>query len=194
MDSIEREDNFKYIVVVNHEEQYSIWRADFELPGGWSSCGFEGYRDECIAYVDKVWLDMRPLSVRRALQEIEKNTQSAQPQQGHEAPPREPLVSRLTKEKRRFEFVSANELSRDLIKQSIKRGVVHFRIPDTDGGTVIGLVIDEAKAKECVASIDAGCEELSIVGRFTLDYMNAVCKLSANLSSFDGQCQIDLVS
>ena len=56
-----------YRVVVNHEEQYSIWPADRDNPGGWRDAGKTGTKDECLAFVDEVWTDMRPLSLRRAM-------------------------------------------------------------------------------------------------------------------------------
>lgn len=54
----------RYAVVVNHEEQYSIWPADEEPPTGWRGEGFAGGRQECLEHVDTVWTDMRPLSAR----------------------------------------------------------------------------------------------------------------------------------
>ena len=56
-------------VVVNHEEQYSIWPADRDLPLGWREAGKQGTKAECLAYIDEVWTDMRPLSLRRKLDE-----------------------------------------------------------------------------------------------------------------------------
>jgi MbtH protein len=56
-------------VVVNHEGQYSLWFADREIPAGWSDAGKGGTREECLAYVEEVWTDMRPLSLRRAMGE-----------------------------------------------------------------------------------------------------------------------------
>ncbi len=56
-----------YQVVVNHEEQFSIWPADTQPPMGWRSTGVTGTRDECLAHIDKVWTDITPLSVRTAL-------------------------------------------------------------------------------------------------------------------------------
>jgi MbtH protein len=53
-----------YKVVVNDEEQYSIWFADRENPPGWSDVGKEGPKEECLAYIEEVWTDMRPLSLR----------------------------------------------------------------------------------------------------------------------------------
>ncbi|MGW2569595.1 MbtH family protein [Streptomyces sp. NPDC001537] len=58
-----------YAVVVNDELQYSIWRADADLPPGWRAEGTTGPREECLARIDEVWTDMRPLSLRRAMEQ-----------------------------------------------------------------------------------------------------------------------------
>jgi MbtH protein len=54
-----------YTVVVNQEEQYSIWPSYKEIPVGWRAAGKEGTKDECLAYIAEVWTDMRPLSLRK---------------------------------------------------------------------------------------------------------------------------------
>jgi MbtH protein len=56
-------------VVVNHEEQYSIWPEYREIPDGWTAVGVTGKKKECLAYIDQVWTDMRPLSLRKAMDE-----------------------------------------------------------------------------------------------------------------------------
>ncbi len=61
------EDQLIYKVVVNDEEQYSIWFADKDLPPGWKEPGKEGPKSECLAYIEEVWTDMRPLSLRKAM-------------------------------------------------------------------------------------------------------------------------------
>lgn len=58
-----------YLVVHNDEEQYSLWRAGRPLPPGWHDTGFSGAEEECVAYVDRVWTDMRPKSLREATRE-----------------------------------------------------------------------------------------------------------------------------
>ncbi|HVW29991.1 MAG TPA: MbtH family NRPS accessory protein [Polyangiaceae bacterium] len=58
-------------VVINHEEQYSIWPSYKEVPAGWRTVGKQGKKPECLAYIDQVWTDMRPLSLRKALEEEE---------------------------------------------------------------------------------------------------------------------------
>jgi MbtH protein len=70
----EREDTTIYKVVVNHEEQYSIWPADRENPLGWRDVGPSGLKDECLAYIKEVWTDMRPLSLRKSMEEAAKQT------------------------------------------------------------------------------------------------------------------------
>jgi len=61
----ESEIKIDFLVVYNHEEQYSIWSVDRELPGGWITDGFRGSRDECLSYIENTWTDMRPLSLRK---------------------------------------------------------------------------------------------------------------------------------
>ncbi|MFF0433777.1 MbtH family protein [Streptomyces sp. NPDC004327] len=55
----------RFVVVVNDEEQYSLWAEGRELPAGWRAAGFAGTKAECLAHVEEVWTDQRPLSVRR---------------------------------------------------------------------------------------------------------------------------------
>jgi MbtH protein len=63
---MEDEDKRVYKVVVNHEEQYSIWIADRANAPGWNDAGKQGTKAECLAYIEEVWTDMRPLSLRQA--------------------------------------------------------------------------------------------------------------------------------
>ncbi|WP_432994356.1 MbtH family protein [Dactylosporangium sp. CA-233914] len=60
-----RPDEPVFTVVVNHEEQHSIWPAGREVPAGWRELGVRGTRSECLAHIAQVWTDLRPLSVRR---------------------------------------------------------------------------------------------------------------------------------
>ncbi|HET8814284.1 MAG TPA: MbtH family NRPS accessory protein [Solirubrobacterales bacterium] len=55
-----------YDVVVNDEEQYSIWPVDRPLPSGWTAVGSRGSREECLDHIAEVWTDMRPRSLREA--------------------------------------------------------------------------------------------------------------------------------
>lgn len=62
------DDTTTYLVVMNHEEQYSIWPDYKDIPGGWRAVGKSGSKKECLEYISTVWTDMRPLSLRRALE------------------------------------------------------------------------------------------------------------------------------
>lgn len=63
------EDDRDYKVLVNGEEQYSLWLAWQEIPKGWRDTGKSGKKADCLAYVKEVWTDMRPLSLRRHMEQ-----------------------------------------------------------------------------------------------------------------------------
>ncbi|MGJ4999008.1 MbtH family protein [Bradyrhizobium sp. HKCCYLS3077] len=62
-------DDVTFAVVVNHEEQYSIWPTFKEIPNGWTAVGVTGSKKECLDHIEQVWTDMRPLSLRKFMQE-----------------------------------------------------------------------------------------------------------------------------
>jgi MbtH protein len=66
---MQQHDETRYKVVLNHEEQYSIWWADRTNPPGWRDGGVQGSKQDCLDHIEKVWTDMRPRSVRAALGE-----------------------------------------------------------------------------------------------------------------------------
>jgi MbtH protein len=68
MSNNNQEDNTLYRVVVNHEEQYSIWPDYKEIPGGWKAVDKTGDKQACLDYIKEVWTDMRPLSLRRQME------------------------------------------------------------------------------------------------------------------------------
>jgi MbtH protein len=62
-----------YQVVINHEEQYSLWPKELKTPPGWKAVGKGGYKKECLAYIEEVWTDMRPLSLHKEMAEKARN-------------------------------------------------------------------------------------------------------------------------
>ncbi len=60
--------NTHFIVVINHEEQYAIWPDYKAIPGGWKAVGKAGNKEECLNYINEHWTDMRPKSLRDAMQ------------------------------------------------------------------------------------------------------------------------------
>jgi MbtH protein len=77
----EADDTTVYKVVVNHEEQYSIWPADRANPAGWRDAGKVGPKADCLAYIKEVWTDMRPLSLRQPANETGRDA-AAGPENG----------------------------------------------------------------------------------------------------------------
>jgi len=67
--STQTELEVQYKVVVNHEEQYSIWFLERPNALGWNDVGKTGTKEECLAYIKEIWTDMRPLSLRRQMDE-----------------------------------------------------------------------------------------------------------------------------
>jgi MbtH protein len=66
----EKEDKTIYKVVVNHEEQYSIWPAERDNALGWRDAGKRGLKAECLSHIEQVWTDMRPLSLRKKMEGV----------------------------------------------------------------------------------------------------------------------------
>jgi MbtH protein len=60
-------ENTQFRVVINHEEQYSLWPDYKAIPDGWKSVGVEGNKQTCLDYIEATWTDMRPLSLRKAM-------------------------------------------------------------------------------------------------------------------------------
>ncbi len=67
MPTTDADDSTAFRVLVNDEDQHSLWPAHLDVPAGWRPEGFEGTRDECTAHVDEVWTDMRPRSLRERM-------------------------------------------------------------------------------------------------------------------------------
>jgi MbtH protein len=72
--SPESADMRTYAVVVNDEGQHSIWDSESSAPAGWHAVGMTGSKSDCLAYIDRVWTDMRPISLRRAMGELGDET------------------------------------------------------------------------------------------------------------------------
>ena len=63
--STQSDDEIEYTVVINDEEQYSIWPTFREVPAGWREVGVQGPKSACLEYIERTWTDMRPASLRR---------------------------------------------------------------------------------------------------------------------------------
>src|SRR2546426_7844598 len=119
MNGNEREDNTIYKVVVNHEEQYSIWPADRENALGWKEVGKSGPKAECLAYIKEVWTDLRPLSLRQKMAAAAQNP-PPEPEPNVPQTPEEDLVTRLCRGDHSVEVRTFPENSAAAFKESIE--------------------------------------------------------------------------
>jgi len=67
------EDKTQYYVLVNHEEQYSLWPSYKDIPGGWTAVGEPRSKQDCLDFVKEVWTDMRPLSLRKQMEQFSQH-------------------------------------------------------------------------------------------------------------------------
>src|SRR5437660_9806464 len=167
----EEEDTTIYKVVVNHEEQYSIWPADRENALGWQDAGKSGSKAECLAYIKEVWTDMRPLSLRRHMEQMAQNQGTPPaPRPAEEAETRaaedDNLVERLSKGTHPVEASLRPEKSVPALKECIDRGYVHIKFTETRGGTELGVRLD----RDMVA-FDDQAGSVRLVGDLTLNYV-----------------------
>src|ERR1051325_9404210 len=118
------EDTTIHKVVVNHEEQYSIWPEYKENPLGWMDAGKVGTKAECLAYIKEVWTDMRPLSLRKKMEEMAKTPPMPPPPETVE---RESLVDRLSSGEHPVVIGIRPEPTAQLLKEALDRGYVHVK-------------------------------------------------------------------
>lgn len=71
------DENAEYLVLINDEQQYSLWPAFRDIPAGWKATGPKGKRRECLDWIDKNWTDMRPKSLRDAMEQSVRERSSS---------------------------------------------------------------------------------------------------------------------
>ena len=182
----DREDTTIYKVVVNHEEQYSIWPEYKENPLGWREVGKVGPKDECLAYIKEVWTDMRPLSLRKKMEELARNPPPAPQPIDADSPREKSLVDRLCEGEHRVEIGLRPEKSVSLLKDAIDRNYVHVKFTDTKGGTELGVRLDKDACNFSNADFEGGTGMIHVEGELTLDYVRVRCIADVDLTTLEG--------
>lgn len=169
-----------YSVVVNDEDQYSIWPTERAAPAGWRPTGFTGTREDCLSHVDEVWTDMRPASLRAALAEA-----AARPAPESEASPdTHDLVARLCTGEQRVQVVLRPEATIAKLREAIESRYVHVLFPDTVGGTEVGVALDVTDLS--AADFAVGIGTVRLEGDLTLDFRRLRCGVSIDVTSLTG--------
>jgi|GEM_PF-51056 len=184
----DRVDNTIYKVVVNHEEQYSIWPADRENALGWRDAGKSGPKTECLEYIKEVWTDMRPLSLRRRMEELAKNPPPPPPPPSKEPrPPGDDLVNRLSQGQHLLEASLRPKRTAQALKDRIDMGYVHIKFTETRGGTELGVQLDPDAINLSNADFDECKGSVHLEGTLTLNYIPVRCVADIDLESLGGQ-------
>lgn len=186
----EKEDTKTYKVVMNHEEQYSIWPDFKELPNGWRHVGKTGPKAECLSYINEVWTDMRPLSLRKKMEEFARNPPPPSPLPNPNTPHEKSLVDRLCEGNHPVEVSLPPERTAKLFKEVIDRNYVHIKFTRTKGGTELGFSLDQEKSNFAAADFVNGKGSAHLEGSLTLDYVRVRCVADIDLSTLEGTARL----
>jgi len=188
----DEEDATIYKVVVNHEEQYSIWPEYKENPLGWNDAGKSGTKAECLAYINEVWTDMRPLSLRKKMEEAAQNPPPP-PAPETETEKRESLVDRLSRGEHPVVVNIRAETTAQSFKEALDRGYVNIKFTDTQGGTELGVRLDTAASDFSNADFEGAKGSVRVVGGLTLDYQKVRCIAEIDLQTLAGTGHLEKV-
>jgi uncharacterized protein YbdZ (MbtH family) len=189
----DKEDTTVYRVVVNHEEQYSIWPEYKDIPLGWKDVGKVGPKVECLAYIKEVWTDMRPLSLRRKMEEMAKNPPPPPPPPDPNKPREKSLVDRLCEGAHPVEVGLRPEKTVKLFKEAVDRNYVHIKFTKTRGGTELGVRLARDACDFSNADFDNGKGMVHIEGGLTLDYVEVRCIADIDLKTLEGNGHLEKV-
>jgi len=182
----DKEDTTIYKVVVNHEEQYSIWPEYKENPLGWREVGKVGPKAECLSYIKEVWTDMRPLSLRKKMEELAKNPPPPPPPSDPNRPREKSLVEKLCEGDHPVEAGLRPEKTVKLFKEAIDRNYVHVKFTGTRGGTELGVRLDREASDFSKADFENGIGTVHVEGDLTLDYVRVRCIADISLENLEG--------
>lgn len=183
-----------YKVVMNHEKQYSIWPAYRKCPKGWKNVGKSGVKNECVKYIKEVWTDMRPLSLRKKMEEIEQrrpelkreHARRIEEEKKEPKDPRDNLVKYLSEGKHPIEAGLRPQRTVRIFKEAVERGYVHVKFTDTRGGTELGIRLDKRASDFTNADFEAGTGEVHVEGDLSLNFIKIRCIADIDISTLAG--------
>jgi uncharacterized protein YbdZ (MbtH family) len=185
------QDDLAYTVVVNHEKQYSIWPAGRVMPAGWKPTGKTGRKDECLQYIESVWTDMRPLSLRRRADEIENPTADGLEEPlasvDREQCSQEPsLVERLSSGQHPVEAALRPVRSAWALKECIDRQRMPIRFTQTRGQMELCMNLDKAATVTHLADFENAQGTVHLEGELTLNGARVRCIVDLDVATLSG--------
>ena len=198
MNGDERDDTRTYKVVVNHEERYSIWPTERANPLGWRDAGKTGLRAECLEYIERVWTDMRPLSLRTWMDgAATRAAPAADAPRGEAAAGHgrtgSVLVDRLCEGEHPVEASLRPERTVERFRQSIDDDYIHIRFTDSRGGTELGVRLDRGRSDLGGADFERQTGSVILVGTLTLDGVRVRCVATIELPGLAGHGRLEVV-
>ncbi|HEY2391508.1 MAG TPA: MbtH family NRPS accessory protein [Candidatus Angelobacter sp.] len=186
-----------YRVVVNDEEQYSIWPAHRTNPPGWHDTVKTGFKEECLAYVKEVWTDMMPLSLRRKMDEAQRHlVESAaedEIRKSTRVDDKDDLVYRLSQKDQPVELSLSARKSTQAFRDRIEQGLVHLKFTGTQGYTELGIDLDREAVKIQQADFENRTGTVHLEGTLTLNFQKVRCIADIDLETLTGRARLRLI-
>ena len=185
MHELRGEESALYQVVINHEEQYSLIDARDAIPLGWRPVGEPAERTKCLDFIEQAWTDMRPLSLRRQMAELETMKEHQGTEVDHDQPT---LIERLlaTEHSVRLTFPPGDAPpSRDIIT-----GQFYLLFPNTKGCTEIHFRFDDQLEPSAIENLDNRSGWLHIEGTATLDGVRIFCRAVIAADTLSGTARV----
>jgi uncharacterized protein YbdZ (MbtH family) len=182
------EDDRAYAVVVNDEEQYSIWPSERDLPIGWAAAGFIGPKSECLAHIEEVWIDMRPRGARIGAREVAMASSAVGADFGGTLPER--LAGR------RYDVTIAlgGDRTKEALLRRMQTGWLHvaFLLPQGQTEVRVRLTDDDAP-RTAAAAFAQGYPLIRIVGVVTLDGVPLMCRIDVDGATLTAVAQLEAI-
>ena len=180
----------RYVVVINHEDQYSIWPEGRDIPSGWRATGMAGPKEDCLAHIDEVWTDMRPRSLREHMERASREPAVAPPP----LPEGPTLVERLSHGDHAVEVSGLGDDPLRQLRERIDLGHVMVRFPETRGGTELGVRFDPKTLELSDCDLNAGTGQLPLRGDLTLDGTRVRVHADIDLASMRGRGRLEVLN
>jgi uncharacterized protein YbdZ (MbtH family) len=187
----------RYQVVMNAEEQYSIWPTDLDLPDGWSCDGTTGSKEQCLEHIEQVWTDMRPLSLRKRMAEDAAAAQSpGGGTGGSEADDQADgpsIVARLSGGNHPVELSLSTSHDLTGLRSAVRQGYLLLRFTGTRGGTELSIRIDPELSDLSALSDEDPRGKIHVAGDVTVDFQPARCRAWIDLPSLTASGHLEPV-
>ncbi len=177
----------RYLVVVNDEEQYSIWPEGRDLPAGWRAEGTSGTREACLDHIEKIWTDMRPRSLR---EKLAAGITAGAPPAVEKEDDVDPLVQRLAAGSHPVVVAGVGDRGAaeaiERFRHRMERGHVNVLFTGTRGGTELSLRFDPKSVDRSHCDFARRSGSLALAADLNLDGVDVRCEVELSLAELAG--------